>query len=72
MREETHLEVHGGLREDVGMKTHLHGPMDYAKKLTLRFRGGNMDLPGRRKRYTRSVEEEEEDVATNICRAGQP
>ena len=24
-----------GLREDIGMKTHLHGPMDYAKKLKL-------------------------------------
>ena len=21
-----------GLREDIGMKTYLHGPMDYAKK----------------------------------------
>ena len=58
----------GGLREDIGMKTYLHGPMDYAKKLTLRNRVGDMDLPERRKRYTSSWEEE--DVATNMCPCG--
>ena len=30
------------------MKTYLHGPMDYAKKLKLRFRIGDLDLPERR------------------------
>ena len=50
VKEEKHLEVFGGLREDVGMKTCLHGPMDYAKKLKLRFRVGDLDLPGRKKR----------------------
>ena len=29
--EEKHLEIYGGLREDIGMKTYLHGPMDNAK-----------------------------------------
>ena len=43
---------------------YLHGPMDYAKKLKLRFRVGDLDLPERRKRYTSS---REEDVATNMC-----
>ena len=27
------------------MKTHLRGPMDYARKLKLRFRVGDLDLP---------------------------
>ena len=40
--------------EDIGMKTYLHGPMDYAKKLKLRFRVGDLDLPERRKRYRRT------------------
>ena len=26
-----HLEIYGRLREYIGMKTYLHGPMDYAK-----------------------------------------
>ena len=41
--------------------------MEYAKKLALRFRVGDLDLPERRKRYTSS--REEEDVATKykIC-----
>ena len=34
------------------MKTYLHGPMDYARKLKLRYRVGNLDLPERRKRCT--------------------
>ena len=39
--------------------------MDYAKKLKLRFRVGDLDLPERRKRFTSS--REEEDVATSMC-----
>ena len=42
---EKHLEIYGELREDIGMKTYLHGPMDYARKLKLRFRVGDLDLP---------------------------
>ena len=69
MKEGEALERYtGGLREDNGMKTYLHGPMDYAKKLKVRFRVGDLDLPERRKRYTSS--REEEDVATNICPCG--
>ena len=49
------------------MKTYLHGPMDYSKKLKLRFRVGDLDLPARRKIYTSS---REEDVATNMCPCG--
>ena len=30
------------------MKTYLHGPMDDAKSLKLRFHVGNLDLPERR------------------------
>ena len=42
--------------------------MDYAKKLKLRVRVGDLDLPERRKRYTSS--REEEDVTTNMCPCG--
>ena len=52
VKEDKHLQIHGRLREDIGMKTYLHGPMDYAKKLKLRFRVGDLDLPKRRKRCT--------------------
>ena len=50
------------------MKTYVHGPMDYAKKIKLRFRVGELDLPERRKRYTSRWEEG--DVATNMCPCG--
>ena len=53
----------------MGMKTDLHGPMDFAKTLKLRFRVGNLDLPERRKRYTSSREEEEIDA--QICPCGK-
>ena len=43
-----------GLREDIGMKTYLHGPMDCTNKLKLRFRVGDLDLQERRIRYTSS------------------
>ena len=68
MKEEKHnRDIHVGLlREDIGMKTYLHGPMDYAKKLKLRFRLGDLDLPERRKRYNNN----QEDVATNMCPCG--
>ena len=48
MKEEEHLEIYGGLGEDIGMKTYLHGPMDYTKMLKLRLRVGDLDLPERR------------------------
>ena len=48
------------------MKTNLHGPMDYAKKLKLGFGVGDLDLPEIRKRYT-SSREEEEDAQMRPC-----
>ena len=68
MKEEEHLKIYGGLREDIGMNSYLHGPMDYAKKLKLLFRVGDLDVPGRKKRHTRSWEEE--NVATKLCPCG--
>ena len=35
VKEEENLEIYGGFREDIGMDTYLHGPMDYAKTLKL-------------------------------------
>ena len=63
---EKHLDIYGGLREDIGVKTYLHGPMDYAKKLktAISCRGPG---PTRKKIYTSSGEE---DVATNMCTCG--
>ncbi|KCZ94934.1 hypothetical protein HOC_20993, partial [Hyphomonas oceanitis SCH89] len=66
---EEHLEMYGGLREGIGMKRYLHGPMDFAKKLKLRFRVGDLDLPERRRRYTSSREEEE--VEAQMCPCGK-
>ena len=48
VKEGKHLEIYGGLREDTGMKTYLHGPMDYANKLNMRFWVGDLVLPERR------------------------
>ena len=50
VKEEELLTGLRGLREDIGMKTYLHGPMVYAKTLKLRFRVGDLDLSERRKR----------------------
>ena len=50
------------------MKTYLHGPMDYAKTLNLRFRVGDLDLPERRKRYASNREEEE---IAQMCPSGK-
>ena len=33
VKEEKHLEIYGGSREDIRMKTCLHGPMDYAIRI---------------------------------------
>ena len=49
------------------MKTYLHGPMDFAKTLKLRFRVGDLDLPERR----RGKEEEEEEVDAQMCPCGE-
>ena len=57
------------MREDIGMKTSSRGPMEYAKKLKLRLRVGDLDLPEIRKRYTSS---REEDVGAHMCPCGTP
>ena len=69
MKEDKPVEIYGGLREDIGMKTYLHGPMEYAKKLKQRFRAGDLDLPERRDTwYTNS--REEEDTVAHMCPCG--
>ena len=51
MKKEKHfsLEIYGGLRENVGIITYPHGPMNYAKKLKLRFHVGDLDVPEKKK-----------------------
>ena len=65
VKEEEHLEIYGALRKYIGMKTYLHGPMDYANRLKPRFRAEDLDLPEIRRRYASSWEKE--DVATHMC-----
>ena len=58
----------GKALREVGMKTYMHGPVDYAKTLKLRFRVGDLDVPERRKRYAGSRQEEE---IAQLCRCGK-
>ena len=62
-----HLEVYGGLRKGIGMKTYLHGPMTFAKKQKLRFCVSDLNLPEKQKRYSSSREEEEVDAQMCPC-----
>ena len=39
MKEEEHLEIYGGLREEIGVETYLDDPIDYVKTLKLLYRG---------------------------------
>ena len=65
--QEEYLKMYGGLREGIGMKAYLHGPMEAAKNLKLRFWMGDLDLPERRKRYTSKRVEEEVDKQNCQC-----
>ena len=69
VKEEKHSRDIGELREYIGMKTCLHGPMDYEKKLEkLRFRVGDLDLPeGRKISYASSRKEENMDAQLCLC-----
>ena len=69
VNEEKNVEVYEKLREDVGIKTYLRGPMNYAKILKIRLRVRDLDLPNRRKRYT-SSQEEEEGMNAQLCPCG--
>ena len=62
------MDVHGGLRENIGMATYLHGSITYAKKLKLRFHVGDSNLPERRKLHTRS--RKQENVNAHLCLCG--
>ena len=61
---EVRLEIHGGLGGGIRMKRYLQGPKEFAKTLKLRFHVGDLGLPGGRKRYTSSREEE---VYAQMC-----
>ena len=50
MKEEEHSRDLRGVKRRNRDETYLYGPMDYAKKLKLRFRVGNLDLSERKKR----------------------
>ena len=53
------------------MKACLHGPLDYAKTLKLRFRVGSLDLPERRNKYTINNSREEEEEDAQMCPCGK-
>ena len=50
-KHEEHSEIYRGWKEDNEMKTHLHGPMTYAKKAETAL----------------SSSREEENMVTNMC-----
>ena len=53
------LEVYGMLKEGIGFKEYLHGPMDAGTKLKVKFRTGDIGLRERRRRY-RKIDEEDD------------
>ncbi|CAB1105071.1 unnamed protein product [Ectocarpus sp. CCAP 1310/34] len=46
------LEVYGMLKEGIGFRDYLHGPMDAGTKLEVKFRTGDTGLRERRRRHT--------------------
>ena len=67
VKEEERLEIYGGSKDEIGMKTYLYGPVDYTRMLKLRFRVGGLNMPERRKRYTSSRGEED----AQMCPCGK-
>ncbi|CAB1121545.1 unnamed protein product [Ectocarpus sp. CCAP 1310/34] len=55
------LEVYGMLKEGIGFKDYLHGPMDAGTKLKVKFRTGDIGLRERRRRH-RTVDEEDDEI----------
>ncbi|CAB1121249.1 unnamed protein product [Ectocarpus sp. CCAP 1310/34] len=54
------LEVYGMLKEGIGFKDYLHGPMDAGTKLKVKFRTGDIGLRERRRRH-RTVDDEDDE-----------
>ena len=50
VQSEKHSEMYGGSSEGTGMKTYLHGLMDFAKTLKLRLRVCRGPGPARKKK----------------------
>ena len=67
MKEEEHFEMYEGSTEDLGVKTCLHGPIEYAKTLKPRFRVGGLDLTERRNKCNSSRGEEKGDAQMCPC-----
>ena len=63
-------EICGRLTEEIGIKSHLRGPMEYAKTLKLRFRVRDLDRPETRKRGIPVVGRGEEKGA-QVCPCGK-
>ncbi|CAB1105049.1 unnamed protein product [Ectocarpus sp. CCAP 1310/34] len=54
------LEVYGMLKEGIGFKDYLHGPMDAGTMLKVKFRTGDIGLRERRRRH-RTVDDEDDE-----------
>ena len=67
VNEDEHLEIYGGLKGEIGMKTCMHGPMYCPKMLKWRFRVGDLDMPESRKKYTSSRDEDD----AQMCPCGK-
>ena len=52
--------------EGIEMNTYLHGPMDFAKTLKLRFHVHDLELPDKERGIYTSIREEE-DIPTCRC-----
>lgn len=68
MDADEHVKMHGGLREETGLKTYSKGPVDYTKKLKPRFRVEDLSRPERRMMYTSGPVEDQVDA--QICPRG--
>ena len=64
---ETVGSIYGRLGEGIGMKTYLHGPMDFAKNAVTAISCRDLNLPESTKRYTSSREKEEVDAQMCPC-----
>ncbi|CAB1113164.1 unnamed protein product [Ectocarpus sp. CCAP 1310/34] len=76
VRSEDHLEIYGKLKEGIGMKSYLDGPMDYTKKLKLQFRvtcpcgkseESRPHIVGECELYRKEREDLEEDMRQRGC-----
>ena len=63
------METYGGI--DVNTNLFVHGPMDFAKTVKLRFHVGDLDQHEKRKRGTLTIDSAVQQVSTWYVVAGR-